>query len=300
MHILTSTTDDVRLPGHAPGERDGLDAVFAPRSVAVIGASDDPGRIGGRVLARLLEHFRGPVYPVNARRETVQGRQAYTTIAALPETPDLAVVAVPAAQVLPAAESLAQFGCRAAIVLSSGFAELGDDGRRHQDELRSIARRSGMRIVGPNCVGTVSLPVGLVATFADLRMRELRSSDRPGVAIVSQSGALGAVFFQAADALGVRVTHVCTTGNEADVTAAEAIRALVERPEVNTVMVFLEAMREPELLYAAGRRAMELGKPIVAMKAGVSEVGAQAAASHSGSLAAPDRFAQALFDRAGP
>lgn len=277
----------------------GLDALFTPASVAVIGASDNPGRIGGRVLARFVEHFSGPIYAVNANRDIVQGRPCSRTIADLPQAPDLAVLAIPAKQVLTAVEGLAEIGCQVAIVLSSGFAELGDEGRRHQEQLRDVADRTGMRIIGPNCVGSMSIPSGVLATFADLRMRELQRGDRPGIGIVSQSGALGAVFFQAADALGLHVNYVCTTGNEADVSAAEAISALVERPDVNVLMVFLEALRDPETLYAAGRRALELGKPIVAMKVGVSETGAMAAASHSGSLAAPDRFAESLLERSG-
>lgn len=276
-----------------------LDALFSPGTVAVIGASDDPSRIGGRVLVRLTEHFAGTIYPVNAHRDSVQGLRSYRSPEDLPTRPDLAIIAVPAARVLPAIESLSAKGCRAAIVLTSGFAELGPEGKEVQDRLGAIARESGMRIVGPNCVGTISMPHRMLATFADLQMRPVGERHGPGVAVVSQSGALGATFFQAADALGLNVTYVCTTGNEADVSAAEAVAALVERPDVHTVMVFLEALRDPDILLAAGRRALELGKPIVAMKVGRSDAGARAAASHSGSLAAPDRLAQALFDSAG-
>nr|WP_237421954.1 acetate--CoA ligase family protein [Gordonia sp. SID5947] len=272
--------------------------MFTPASVAVIGASDDPARIGGRVLARFLDHFAGPVYAVNANRDTVQGHPAARSIADLPAAPDLAVLALPANLVPDAIDELAASGCRAAIVFSSGFAESGAEGKAMQDRLRTAAAESGMRIIGPNCVGTMSLPSGVLATFADLQT-DVTPSAQPGVGIVSQSGALGSVFFHAAEALGLHVSYMCTTGNEADVSAAEAIAALVERPDVQAVMVYLEALSDPEVLYTAGRRALELGKPIVALKVGVSDSGARAAASHSGSLAAPDRFAQALLDRAG-
>ncbi|MGC4961409.1 acetate--CoA ligase family protein [Gordonia sp. DT101] len=275
-----------------------LDALFAPASVAVIGASDNPTRIGGRVLARFLDNFAGPIYAVNANRDTVQGHPAARSIADLPAAPDLAVLALPADLVPDAIDELAASGCRAAIVFSSGFAESGAEGRAMQDRLRTVASESGMRIIGPNCVGTMSIPSGVLATFADLQT-DVAPSAEPGVGIVSQSGALGSVFFHAAQALGLHVSYMCTTGNEADVSAAEAIAALVERPDVQSVMVYLEALSDPEVLYAAGRRALELGKPIVALKAGASDSGARAAASHSGSLAAPDRFAQALLDRAG-
>lgn len=298
MPVQQTNTDDPEGAA-AVGRPADLDALFAPSSVAVIGASDNAGRIGGRVLKRFIDHFAGPIYAVNANRDTVQGRACFRAIELLPEAPDLAVLAIPAAQVLDAVTSLAQRGCRAAIILSSGFAELGPDGKAEQDRIAAVARSTGMRIIGPNCVGTIAIPNGMLATFADLQMRPMAVNAEPGVAIVSQSGALGAVFFQAADALGLRVNYVCTTGNEADVSAAEALLDLIERPDVSTVMVFLEALREPEILYKAGRRAQELGKPIVAMKVGVSETGVMAAASHSGSLAAPDRYAQALLDSAG-
>ncbi|WAC57022.1 acetate--CoA ligase family protein [Gordonia sp. SL306] len=275
-----------------------LDALFAPASVAVVGASDNPTRIGGRVLARFLDNFSGPIYAVNANRDTVQGHPAARSIADLPAAPDLAVLALPADLVPDAIDELAASGCRAAIVFSSGFAESGDEGRAMQDRLRNVASESGMRIIGPNCVGTMSLPSGVLATFADLQT-DVAPSAEPGVGIVSQSGALGSVFFHAAEALGLHVSYMCTTGNEADVSAAEAIAALVERPDVQSVMVYLEALSDPEVLYAAGRRALELGKPIVALKAGASDSGARAAASHSGSLAAPDRFAEALLERSG-
>lgn len=276
-----------------------LDALFTPSSVAVIGASDNPARIGGRVLARFIEHFAGPIYAVNANRDTVQGHACVRTVEELPAAPDLAVLAIPAELVLDAVEGLAALGCRIAIVLSSGFAELGQEGRQQQDRLRDIAERSGMRIIGPNCVGAISVPSGVLATFADLHTRNVQVDDRPGIGIVSQSGALGSVFYHAADTLGLRVTYMCTTGNEADVSAAEVIAALLERPDVHTLMVYLEALSDPEMLYAAGRRALELGKPIVALKVGVSATGARAAASHSGSLAAPDRLAESLLDRSG-
>ncbi|WP_232718817.1 acetate--CoA ligase family protein [Gordonia metallireducens] len=275
-----------------------LDALFAPASVGVIGASDDSARIGGRVLARFLEHFSGPVHAVNANRDVVQGHPCHRSIADMPDVPDLVVIALPAHLVPDAAEELGKRGCRVAIVFSSGFAESGAEGKQLQDRLGEIAERSGMRIIGPNCVGAISVPSGVLATFADLQATVLPSAGS-GVGIVSQSGALGSVFFHAADAIGLPVSYLCTTGNEADVSAAEVISTLIERPDVHAVMVYLEALSDPEVLYAAGRRALALGKPIVVLKVGVSASGARAAASHSGSLAAPDRFAQALLDRAG-
>ena len=180
----------------------GLSAVFRPRAIAVVGASDDPVKIGGRPLAFLLRHgYAGRVYPVNPARATVQGLPAFPSLSAIPDAVDLAVVVVPAERVEESLEAAAAKGVQAAIVFSSGFAEVGEAGRAAQARLRALATRTGLRIVGPNCQGFAHLPSRLVATFASPFLD-------PGLAVgpiamVSQSGAMAGMLYEMARAAGL-------------------------------------------------------------------------------------------------
>ncbi|WP_182379280.1 CoA-binding protein [Nocardioides sp. WS12] len=273
-----------------------LDCLFAPKKIAVIGASDNKARIGGRVLDYLLTQFPGQTYPVNPGRATVQGVPGYPTVADLPETPDLAIVAVRSEDVLSVVDQLGQRGTGAAIVFSSGFAETGDEGRHEQEEMHAIARKYGMRLLGPNCIGLVNRSEGLLATFAAI---SAPADEGGGVAIVSQSGAVGAFFWREVHRVGLGANYLCTTGNQSDVTAAEAVSHLIEQPDVKSVLLFLEGLPDPDVLLSAGLRALELGKPIVAMKSGFSAGGAAAAASHTGSAPSDDALVEALLERAG-
>lgn len=274
-----------------------MDALLEPRSVAVIGASEDPERIGGRVLDHLRRHFTGTVHPVNPSRDTVQGLAATATVGAIDGPVDLAVIALASAAVPDAARHCADHGVRAAIVISSGFAESGDPaGVALQDELGEIARTSGMRILGPNSMGSVNLTGGVHATFAKLRGFPL---DPGGVAIVSQSGAFGLRVFEGALTEGVGVSQLVLTGNEVDLTLGEVAAHLVERDEVTVVALFAEGVRDPGSLLRLGRRAAELGKPVVVLKAGVSAAGSRAALSHTGSLVVGTRAFDAAMEAAG-
>ena len=273
-----------------------LAPLVSPRSIAVVGASDQPARIGGRILARLKETYRGHVYPVNGSRDTVQGLPAFRSIAAVPEAVDLAIVAAPGPAVPGIAREAAERGTRALLVLSAGFGEVGEEGRRAQQELVDIGAASGMRIVGPNCIGILNLTVGLRAVFSTL-------TDVPqetgGIGIVSQSGGFGMGLFESAQRSGLGVSYVLATGNEADVTCGEMVGHLVEQPDVQVIALFMEGLRKPGTLLAAARRALELGKPIVAVRTGRSQVGARAAASHTGALSSADDVVSAAFEGTG-
>jgi acyl-CoA synthetase (NDP forming) len=274
----------------------GLDRLVAPRSVAVVGASDQPARIGGRILARLKETYGGVVFPVNASRGTVQGLRAYPDMASVPEPVDLAIVAAPAHAVPEIARQAADRGTGALLVLSAGFGEVGGDGARAQDELVAVGAASGMRIVGPNCIGIINLTVGLRAVFSTIHDIPQRTGN---IGIVSQSGGFGMRIFEAAQASGLGASYVLTTGNEADVTSGELVGHLAEQPDVDVITLFMEGVRRPEALLAAGRRALELGKPVVAVRTGRSRVGARAAASHTGALSSADDVVGAAFEAAG-
>jgi len=271
-----------------------LSAVFRPRAIAVVGASDDPVKIGGRPLAFLLRHgYAGRVYPVNPSRATVQGLPAFPTIAAIPEEVDLAIVVVPADRVEESLEAAAAKGVRAAIVFSSGFAEVGDAGRAAQGRLRALAERTGLRIIGPNCQGFAHLPSKLVATFASPFLEPGLSSGP--IAMVSQSGAMAGMLYEMARAAGLGLNYWVSTGNESDVQAAEILAEVVLDPETRVACAYLEDIKDAERFREALARAHRRGGPVFVLKSGRSAAGRRAASSHTGALAGEDAVYDAVF-----
>lgn len=283
------------MNGHRQGS---LSALLAPGSVALVGASEDVARIGGRPLRYLREAgFKGAIYPVNPNRETVQGYKSYPSIASIPETPDVAMLAVPAHATVQAVRDCAAKGVRAAIVFSAGFAEADEQGRAHQEELSQIAKASGMRVLGPNCLGVFNSTLGYYGTFSAILDREFV---KPGpVAVVSQSGAYGSHIAHLARERGLGISHWITTGNECDVDVAEALAWTVEQSSVNVVMAYAEGVRNGAAFIAALERARKLRKAIVFMKVGRSEVGAHAVQSHTAALAGADAVFDAVFRQYG-
>jgi acyl-CoA synthetase (NDP forming) len=276
------------------GPVSGLRAVFRPRAIAVIGASDDPVKIGGRPLAFLLRHgYAGAVYPVNPSRATVQGLPAFPSVAAIPGEVDLAVVVVPAERVLESLEAAAAKGIRAAIVFSSGFAEVGESGRAAQARLRALAERTGLRVIGPNCQGFAHLPSRLVATFASPFL-DADLATGP-IAMVSQSGAMAGMIYEMARAAGLGLNYWVSTGNEADVQAAEILAEVVEDPETRVACTYLEDVKDAGHLREALARAHRRGVPVFVLKSGRSAVGRRAASSHTGALAGEDAVYDAVF-----
>ena len=272
----------------------GLSAVFRPRAIAVVGASDDPVKIGGRPLAFLLRHgYAGRVFPVNPARATVQGLPAFPSIAAIPAPVDLAIVVVPAERVLESLEEAAAKGVRAAIVFSSGFAEVGDAGRVAQARLRELAERTGLRIIGPNCQGFAHLPSRLVATFASPFL-EPGLATGP-IAMVSQSGAMAGMIYEMARAAGLGLNYWVSTGNEADVQAAEILAEVVEDEETRVACCYLEDIKDAGRFRRALARAHRRGVPVFVLKSGRSAVGRRAASSHTGALAGEDAVYDAVF-----
>jgi acyl-CoA synthetase (NDP forming) len=272
----------------------GLSAVFRPRAIAVVGASDDPVKIGGRPLAFLLRHgYAGRVFPVNPSRATVQGLAAFPSVAAIPEDVDLAIVVVPAERVEESLEAAAAKGIKAAIVFSSGFAEVGDAGRAAQARLRALAERTGLRIIGPNCQGFAHLPSRLVATFASPFL-EPGLATGP-IAMVSQSGAMAGMIYEMARAAGLGLNYWVSTGNEADVRAAEILGEVVEDPETRVACCYLEDVKDAARFRQALARAHRAGVPVFVLKSGRSAVGRRAASSHTGALAGEDAVYDAVF-----
>ena len=278
--------------------RRSLDALLRPASVAVIGASNDPTRIGGRPIRYLREAgFSGQVYPVNPRHQEVQGLPAFPHISDVPEAVDLAIVAVPAPSVVGTVEACAARGVRVAVIYSAGFAEMGAEGRRLQQRLGAIAAETGLRIVGPNCLGVYNSELGFFATFSTTLEDGFPAPG--GVALVSQSGAYGSHLSLLARKRNIDVRYWVTTGNEADVSVPEVLGWLAEQDDVSVIMAHAEGITDRDALVHALGTARARRKPVVFQKVGVTGVGAKAVQSHTASLAGADPVYEAAFRQFG-
>jgi acetyltransferase len=270
-----------------------LDHLFRPRSIAIVGASERPGSLGS-VLTRnvIAAGFEGDVLPVNPKYEQVAGRECHPDVAALPVTPELAVICVPAPVVPGVISELGEKGTRAAVVISAGFAEGGAEGRALQREVLETASRHDMRVVGPNCVGVAVPGVGLNATFAHLQPAEGR------VAFVTQSGAVVTAVLDWAHPRGIGFSHLVSLGAMADVDFGDMLDYLASDPATDAILLYMEAAKEPRKFMSAARAAAR-SKPVIAVKAGRHEESARAAASHTGRLAGSDAVYDAALRRAG-
>jgi acyl-CoA synthetase (NDP forming) len=276
----------------------GLGPLLAPRSVAVIGASTDPTRIGGRPIAYMLARgFAGPILPVNPNRVEIQGLPAYPSIAALPETPDVAIVAVPAVQVVDTMAALGARGVKGAIVFSAGFAETGPDGAALQDEMLAVARGHGMRVLGPNCLGVFNDRIGFYGIFSASLETGYPPPGRIG--IVSQSGAYGTHLFTIARQRRIGTPVCVTTGNEADVTVGDAIGWMVEDAGTDVIAVYAEGIRDSASFVAALQAARDARKPVIVMKVGRSKLGEASARSHTAAIAGDDAVTSAVLAEFG-
>lgn len=275
-----------------------LSHALDPTSIAIIGASENPDKVGGRPLMYLSRFgYRGRVYPVNARRSRVQGHDAYPTVADVPEPPDLAVIAVPGDAAIEAVEQCAARGARVAMVLTSGFAETGAHGERQQARLVAAARAGDMRLVGPNCQGLVNFGNRMVATFSTVFL-EVPPEDGP-VAVISQSGIMSVVPYALLRKRGVGVRHAHATGNGADVSVADMALAVLDDPVVRLLLLYLESVPDPAALARVAARAREREVPIVAVKSGRTPAGQAAARSHTAALANEDRVVDAFLRHLG-
>ncbi len=277
----------------------GLQAMLDPASVAIIGASDDPARIGGRPLRYMRDGgFAGAIYPVNPNRSKVQGIKTFASIVDVPEAVDCAIIAVPAKIVAATLKDCAARGVKSVIVFSAGFAETATiEGEEMQAQLCDIAMRTGMRILGPNCLGVLSFKSRFFATFSSTGDG---GYGEPGpLAIISQSGAYGTHLYAVARSWGLGVSQVITTGNECDITVAECIGWAALAPEVKIIAAYAEGIKDGPALIRSLELARAHNKPVIFMKVGASEEGAAAAASHTASLAGADEIYSAVFNQYG-
>ena len=271
-----------------------LTPLFAPRQVGVLGASRHPEKLGHRLLQNLLSPgFAGDVFPVNPSGEAIAGRETVRRVEDLPAGLDLALVSLPAAAVPPAVLALGARRCRFCVILASGFGETGETGRAAQADLAAVARATGMRIIGPNCMGVVNVPGRLNASyFWDVPRQP------GGITFVSQSGAYGGLFFREARERSLGVAKFVSIGNQADLGFADCLAWLADDPETRVVGLFVEGIRDGAAFVAAARRLART-KPVVALKGGRAEAGRRAAGTHTGSLAGAWETYRAAFRAAG-
>jgi acyl-CoA synthetase (NDP forming) len=275
-----------------------LSRLLNPRGVAIIGASTDLSRIGGQPIKLLTEYgYKGKVYPVNPKYTEVKGLTCYPDIGAVPQPCDIALIAVSGALVPGAIEQCGKAGIPFAVILSAGFSEAGDAGKALNDKLLAAIKSSGVRVVGPNCLGVMNLDADFRLGFGGtLQLKTLR----PGpIAMVTQSGGFGFGVVAVACYHGLGFNHVISTGNEVDLTALDWMEHLIERPDVEILTAFLEGTTEGKRLRRLGERALELGKPILIWKVGNTEVGSKAATSHTARLTAGYELFRTAFREGG-
>lgn len=275
-----------------------LEALVRPCAVAVVGASGNVASIGGQPLRALTAYgFDAAVYPVNPKYEQLGGRPCYSSVAALPGPCDVAVIAVPSLHVARVIEECGEAGIGVAVVLSSGFREIGPDGAAMQEELLATARRSGVRIIGPNCQGYMNVATHMYAGFGTV-FRNPPLNGGP-LAMVTQSGSFGYSVVSEVSAAGVGFNYVVSTGNEADVASLDLIDFFLDQDDIEMVAAYVEGVKDGRRLLALGEKALTLGKPILLWKVGNSNSGRRAAVSHTANLTSGPEIYRAAFRSGG-
>lgn len=277
-----------------------IEAMLHPKSIAIVGATDRL-QYGGRFLNTLLiTECKARLYPVNPKRDAVFGVPCYHSVTEIPEPVDLAAIIVPASAVLDSLAECAAKGVKSAVVISAGFSELGtDEGRARQAALREIARESGMRICGPNCLGLANVAESVWAT-ASTRISPETVALYSGIGLVSQSGATGfGPLIMSARDRGVGFRYIVSSGNEADLDSSDFVQYMLRDPEIKVVAILAEGLRDGPKFVETAEMALEMGKPLVLLKVGRSAAGSRAAASHTAALTGSDAVQDALFRQKG-
>ncbi len=270
-----------------------LDPFFHPSGVAIIGASTDPHKLGYGVVRNLVQyHYRGPVYPVNPTAAEILGYRCYPTIADVPDPVDLAVIIVPATGVVDVVHACGKRGIKHAVVVSGGFAETGPEGLARERALRDAAKSFGMRIIGPNCIGTIDTHTPVNTTFV-IGMPQMGD-----IGFVSQSGAMCAVVIDWARGAAVGFSRIVSLGNQVDVNETEMLASLADDPFTKVITAYVEGVSDGRAFMTVAREAA-LRKPLIVLKAGYGESGARAVASHTGALAGSVEAYNAAFRECG-
>jgi len=270
-----------------------LQRLFEPRSVAIVGASTKPGKVGHDILKNMLSSgYGGEVYPINPHAEEILGKKCYPSVLGVPGEIDLVVVVVPAASVLPVIEECGKKGVQLGIVISAGFKESGPEGIERERRLGELARQFGMRIVGPNCLGVMSTSNGLNTTFAQGMPR------RGNVALMSQSGALATAIIDWSIQQGIGYSKFVSFGNGVDVGVVDLLRAWEDDAETTVIVAYIEGLRNGPMFMEVARQ-VSAKKPVIVVKAGGTQAGARAVSSHTGSLAGSEQAYNAAFLQCG-
>jgi acyl-CoA synthetase (NDP forming) len=269
-------------------------ALFSPAQVALVGASPDQTRLTSRPQRILRRHgYRGTVVPINPARAEIRGDRAYPSLAAAPNGIEHALVMVPASAVPDVIAQCCTARVKVATIISAGFAEAGEEGKRRQDHMLSMARAAGLRLVGPNCLGLVNVTGHVTLSANAVFEQEVL---RPGgLSVISQSGSMLGAIVTRAQERGLGFSKLVSVGNECDVGVGELVHLLVDDPDTRAILLFLEAFRDAPVLGAAAKRAFEVGKPVIALKLGRSAIGREIATSHTGAMAGADEVAAAFF-----
>ncbi len=269
-------------------------ALFSPRTVALVGASADAAKLASRPQRVLRKHgYTGTIIPINPGRSEINGDQAYPDIRAVPQKIDHAFIMVPAKAVPGVIEDCAAAGVKVATIFSAGFAETGEEGMRIQRRMVETARAGGVRLIGPNCLGIANVTGNTVLSANAVLESEVLLPGR--LSLVSQSGSMMGGTVSRAQERGLGFSKMVSVGNECDIGVGEIVDCLVDDPDTQCILLFLEAFRDAPRLGAAARRAFELGKPVIAFKLGRSAVGREIATTHTGAIAGADDVAEAFF-----
>lgn len=276
-----------------------LHYLFNPKSIAIVGASSNPLKPGGQPLASLLASgYTGAIYPVNPRYEEISGLKCYPSLKAINNTVDLAIIAVPAKDILQVAQECVDTGVKTAIIFTSGFAETGEEGKKLQEELVKIARQGGLRFAGPNCLGIVNAPAKVMANFAVSHHPEKVVKEN-AYAFLSQSGGFGTITYSEAQKQGLGAQILVSTGNEADLTFTDFLHYIIQYTNVKAIGAYLEGVRNGKEFCQVADKALAKGIPLIILKVGKHQVAAQAAQSHTGSMVGDDDIYQGFFRQKG-
>ncbi len=276
--------------------REDLDVFFYPKSVAVIGASRTPGKVGYELLKNLKEKYRGKIYPINPKADEILGLKAYPSIKDVPDEVDMAVISVPAAMVPKVAEECGEKGVKGLVVISGGFREVGHEGAKLEEELVRVVRKYGMRLIGPNCVGVYVPKTGVNTVFLT---KERQGYPEHGfIAFISQSGAFGAAVLDWAAMRGIGISKFVSYGNKADVDEDDVLEYLRDDEDTRVITMYVEGVSDGRAFFKALRETTSV-KPVVVLKSGRTEAGARAASSHTGALAGQDFIYSAVFKQSG-
>lgn len=275
-----------------------MDALFNPHSIAVIGASDDPTRIGGLPIRFLRQHgYTGKIFPVNPKYKIIAGLPCFPALTDIPEPVDLALIGIPRQLVFEAIKECAAKRVPFAILFSAGYAEMGEEGRKEQEELRKLVRQAGIRVVGPNCIGIINTHDHVASSFTS--GLEIESLIPGAVGLITQSGGIGNCILTRAHDRSIGLSFFISSGNELDLEASDFVEHFLQDGRTRSIALLLESLKDPKKFSRAADRAFQAGKPIVALKVGRSEKGREAAASHTGAMSGADAIYDGFFKQKG-